>query len=234
MSWWWTCAGHSWVWVWVWAVLSGHHFHFGLGIWAANTGLFVATYNIFMNTIIWHVLIDTNNQDAVRPISDCHSKMSYSVLLSKIYCCLYSHTIDFLLLDYLNSDKVPFLKEGLAQSIIFNTAILGKWIKLCLNFHFPNALTCWQRWVDMFSVLTVLRVWTHNGWFYTCTTYVRCTWIMWVGEADKQLSRKYVFILTPKHIATSVLWFKFLSFYVGIKYAFYTLTFAKPQGRCHY
>ena len=34
--------------------------------------------------------------------------------------------------------------------------------------------------------------------------------------SDKQFSRKYVFILTPKHIATSVLWFKFLSFYVEI------------------
>ena len=38
--------------------------------------------------------------------------------------------------------------------------------------------------------------------------------------SDKQLSRIYVFILTQKHIATSVLWFKFLSFYIGIKYAF--------------
>ena len=77
-------------------------------------------------------------------------------------------------------DKVSFLKKSLAQSIIFNTAILVKWIKLCLNFHFPNAM----RWVDMFSVLIALKVWTHNGWFYTCMTHVRCTWIMWVGEAD--------------------------------------------------
>ena len=32
----------------------------------------------------------------------------------------------------------------------------------------------------------------------------------WGGRwSDKQLSRKCIFILTPKHIATSVLWFKF-------------------------
>ena len=79
----------------------------------------------------------------------------------------------------LTPNKVSLLKESLAQSIIFNTTILVKWIQLCLNFHFPNAL----RWVDMFSVLTALKVWTHNGWFYTCTTHVRCTWIMSVREA---------------------------------------------------
>ena len=77
-------------------------------------------------------------------------------------------------------EKVSFSKESLAQSIIFNTTILVKWIKLCLNFHFPTAL----RSFDMFSVLIALfKVWTHNGWFYICTTHVRCTWIMWVGEA---------------------------------------------------
>ena len=77
-------------------------------------------------------------------------------------------------------NNVSFLKESLAQSIIFNTTILVKWIKIWLNFHFPNAL----RWVDMFSVLIALKVWTHNGWFYTYTAHIRCIWIMWVGEAD--------------------------------------------------
>ena len=114
--------------------------------------------------------------------------------------------------------KVSFLKESLAQSVIFNTTILVKWIKLCLNFHFPNAL----RWVDVFSFDSAESV--DSQWVIL---YMYDPWSLYMNNvgwggwwSDKQLSRKNVFILTPKHIATSVWWFKFLSFYVGIKYAF--------------
>ena len=95
-----------------------------ISILDSNTGLFVATYSIFLNTIIGPVLVDTNNQDAVRPISDCHCKMSYSVLLSKstVVCIV----IQLIFYSILIQIKVSFLKESLAQSIIFNTAILGK------------------------------------------------------------------------------------------------------------
>ena len=57
---------------------------FGLGIWAANTGLFVATNNMFLNTIIRTNLVDTNNQDALRSISNCHCKMTYC-FIKQIY-----------------------------------------------------------------------------------------------------------------------------------------------------
>ena len=53
----------------------------------------------------------------------------------------------------------------------------------------------------MFSILIALKVWTHNG-YDLCPFYMNnMDWGDW--WSDKQLSRKYVFILIPKHIATS-------------------------------
>ena len=76
----------------------------------------------------------------------------------------------------------------------------------------------------MFSVFIAQKVWTRSQlvilyMYDPCLLYMNN--VGWEGWwSDKQLSKKYVFILTPKNIATYVLWFKFLSFYVGIKYAF--------------
>ena len=73
-------------------------------------------------------------------------------------------------------------------------------------FSFDSAESVGSQWV-MLNMYDPCSLHTNNvgwgGWW-----------------SDKQLSRKYVFILTPKHIGTSVLWFKFLSFYVRIKYDF--------------
>ena len=73
-------------------------------------------------------------------------------------------------------------------------------------FSFDSAESVDSQWVTLYM-------------YDPCSLYMNN--VGWEGWwSDKQLSRKYVFILTQKHIATSVLWFKFLTFYVGIKYAF--------------
>ena len=75
------------------------------------------------------------------------------------------------------------------------------------------------RFLSFDSAESVDSQWVVLYMYDTCSLYMNN--VGWGGWwSDKQLSRKYVFILTPKHIATSVLRFKFLSFYVGIKYAF--------------
>ena len=117
-----------------------------------------------------------------------------------------------------NQNKVSFLNESLAQSIIFNTTILVK---------------CW--WVDMFSVLIALKVWTYNGWFYTCTTHVRCTGIIWVEEADGATNnyRGNTFPYWHQNILPLLSYgSSFCHFMYESNMLFYALTLARRRGMC--
>ena len=53
------------------------------------------------------------------------------------------------------------------------------------------------------------------------------------GGATKIIEEIIFFILTPKHMATSVLWFKLLSFYVGIKYDFLCINMREVLKNAH-
>ena len=102
--------------------------------------------------------------------------------------------------------------------------------KTLFKLSFPECTEMGWHVFSFDSAESVDAQWVILYIYDPCSLYMNNVgWGDW--WSDKQLSRKNVFILTPKHIATSVLWFMCLSFYVGIKYAFYALTLARLRGR---
>ena len=87
-----------------------------------------------------------------------------------------------------NNNKVsPFKgKSCPVNHLLYNH--LGQVTKTLFKLSFPE-------WIEMgwhvFSFDSVESV-THNGWFYTCTTHVRCI-KMWVGEAGGTNVKEIIF-----------------------------------------
>ena len=126
----------------------------------------------------------------------------------------------------------PFLRRSCPVNHLYNH--LSHVNKTLFKLSFPDCTEMGWHVFSFDSAESVDLQWVMLYMYDPCSLYMNNMNNMgWGGWwSDKRLSRKYVFILTPKHIATSVLWFKFLSFYVGIKYAFYALIFTRLRGRC--